>query len=67
MKAILIRQPSGLQNTNIEEVEDPKEPVVIRVTSAGQNPIDINVILGKVNYQRLKHVGLQLGGSNDQK
>ncbi len=50
MKAILIRQPSGLQNTNIEEVEDPKEPVVIRVTSAGLNPIDINVILGKVNY-----------------
>ena len=50
MKAILIRQPSGLQNTNIEEVEYPKEPVVVRVTSAGLNPIDINVILGKVNY-----------------
>ena len=31
-------------------MEYPKEPVVVRVTSAGLNPIDINVILGKVNY-----------------
>ncbi|MEM0134767.1 MAG: alcohol dehydrogenase catalytic domain-containing protein [Thermoplasmatales archaeon] len=50
MKSIVIRQPGGLKNTKIEEVEKPKSPVVVRVTYAGLNPVDINVILGRVNY-----------------
>ncbi|MCL4447202.1 MAG: alcohol dehydrogenase catalytic domain-containing protein [Thermoplasmatales archaeon] len=50
MKALIIRQPGGLQNTRIEEVENPESSVVIRVTHAGLNPVDINVMLGKVNY-----------------
>ncbi|EQB64837.1 MAG: Alcohol dehydrogenase GroES protein [Thermoplasmatales archaeon I-plasma] len=50
MKAIVIRQPGGLENTRIEEVEKPNSPVLVRVTHAGLNPVDINVILGRVNY-----------------
>ena len=50
MKAILLRKPGGLENTKVEEVDDPKSSVVVKVTYAGLNPVDINVILGKVNY-----------------
>ncbi|MCL5874577.1 MAG: alcohol dehydrogenase catalytic domain-containing protein [Candidatus Thermoplasmatota archaeon] len=50
MKAIVIRQPGGLENTRVEDVDKPKSPITIRVTYAGLNPVDVNVILGKVNY-----------------
>lgn len=50
MKAIVIRQPGGFENTKVEDVEKPKGPITVRVTYAGLNPVDINVILGKVNY-----------------
>ncbi|MGC8618170.1 MAG: alcohol dehydrogenase catalytic domain-containing protein [Thermoplasmata archaeon] len=50
MKSVVIRQPGGLGNTRIEDVEKPNGPVVVRITYAGLNPVDINVILGKVNY-----------------
>jgi alcohol dehydrogenase len=50
MRAIIIRQPGGLENTKIEDFEKPKSSVVVKVTYAGLNPVDINVILGRVNY-----------------
>jgi len=50
VKAILIRQPGGLENTKLEDAEKPKSSVVVKVVYAGLNPVDINVILGKVNY-----------------
>ncbi|MCL4334292.1 MAG: alcohol dehydrogenase catalytic domain-containing protein [Candidatus Thermoplasmatota archaeon] len=50
MKAVVNRQPGGLENTRFEDVEKPKGKVMVRVTFAGLNPVDINVILGKVNY-----------------
>ncbi|MEM0128522.1 MAG: alcohol dehydrogenase catalytic domain-containing protein [Thermoplasmatales archaeon] len=50
MKALIIEKPGGLENTRIGNVEKPEGPVLIRVTQAGLNPVDINVILGKVNY-----------------
>ncbi|MEM0141648.1 MAG: alcohol dehydrogenase catalytic domain-containing protein [Thermoplasmatales archaeon] len=50
MKAIVVRQPGGLENTRLEEVEKPSGPLIVKVTYAGLNPVDINVILGRVNY-----------------
>lgn len=50
MKAIVVRKPGGLENTKVEDIKKPENSVVIKVTHAGLNPVDMNVISGKVNY-----------------
>ncbi len=51
MKAIVIREPGGLINTRIEDIEEPKDGIIIRLAYAGLNPVDINTIKGKTNYK----------------
>ncbi len=51
MKAVVIREPGGLDNTRIEDVDEPKDGIIIKVEYAGLNPVDINTIKGKTNYK----------------
>lgn len=50
MKALVVRRPGGLKNTRIEEVDEPKDRIIVRVVLAGLNPVDISTINGITNY-----------------
>jgi len=51
MKAVVIREPGGLINTRIEDIDKPENGIIVRVAYAGLNPVDINTISGKTNYK----------------
>ncbi len=51
MKAVLVREPGGFENTRIDDVQIPKGDMLIRVKYAGLNPVDINTIRGQTNYR----------------
>jgi len=51
MKAVVIREPGGLINTRIEDIDEPENGIIVRVAYAGLNPVDINTIRGKTNYK----------------
>ncbi|OWP56381.1 MAG: alcohol dehydrogenase [Thermoplasmatales archaeon B_DKE] len=53
MKSFVISSPFGKENLRIEETQKPAEiegNVTIRVKKAGLNPVDYNVINGKILY-----------------
>ncbi|MEM0155674.1 MAG: alcohol dehydrogenase catalytic domain-containing protein [Thermoplasmataceae archaeon] len=53
MKALRVYQPFGKQNLKIEQVPKPEEKegqIIVRVKKAGLNPIDYNLINGKILY-----------------
>lgn len=51
MKAVVIREPGGLDNTRIEDIDAPRDGILIKVAYAGLNPVDINTIKGRTNYK----------------
>lgn len=51
MKAVVIEGPGSIEKSRYTEVDKPSGGVIVRVTHAGLNPIDINVIKGKTNYR----------------
>lgn len=51
MKAVVIREPGGLINTRIEDIDEPRNGIIVKVAYAGLNPVDINTIRGKTNYK----------------
>ncbi|BAB59409.1 alcohol dehydrogenase [ADH] [Thermoplasma volcanium GSS1] len=54
MKAVFVYEPLGNENVKVEEVSEPKKEqgkVIIEVKKAGLNPIDYNVINGKIVYR----------------
>jgi alcohol dehydrogenase len=53
MKAAVVSEPFGVDHLKIEEVEAPvarEGEVLVRVTRAGLNPVDVNVIRKKILY-----------------
>jgi alcohol dehydrogenase len=53
MKALRVYQPFGKQNLKIEQIPKPEEKdgqIIVRVKKAGLNPIDYNLINGKILY-----------------
>lgn len=53
MKALRVYQPFGKQNLKIEDIPKPEQKdgyVTVKVKKAGLNPIDYNLINGKILY-----------------